>query len=1241
MSDISDTPPLDPIQPISLHDEMENSFLEYAMSVIMSRALPDVRDGLKPVHRRIIWDMEDQGFRPDRAHVKCARVTGDTMAKFHPHGDSAIYDALVRMAQPFSLRHPLIDFHGNYGSPDFGPAAARYCVTGDTRVRLADGSSVRIDQLVDAPLDTDVDLDVDVLDKDGKTVHASKGFNSGLHPTKRITTASGFSVRGSHNHLVLCLVPIAGVPMFQWLQLDEITEGTVVCIARNAWVDIVPTARESLLGTLLGAWVSEGWVSETRAGFNNTDKDFFDDVLFAYDQVVGGPRYVASRQTRVDRKEIHEVDIQQLDALGDSPLAELIGTRSADKFVPDAVWSGGWGVKRAFLSACFEGDGGPRVAPDGFTIHYTTYSERLGRELQELLAEFGVIATRKQYTRSSGAVEHRLIISGLRNVRAFADRIGFLRTKQAKLRELITHAPVRPHRLSSDHVPYVADFVRSELPFDTRGSGRKWLTRHNIDRVERWETERLRIIDHIKDPEILSTILPIMDSGYRFEQITSVVDEEPAPVYSIRVDSDDHSFLAGAFVNHNTECRLNPLAMQLLADIDEDTVDMVPNYDGSTEEPIVLPARFPNLLVNGSQGIAVGMATNIPPHNLGEVVDAVVHLIDHPEATPDDLMEFVKGPDFPTGASILGRAGIIDAYRTGRGSVKMRATVAIEEGRNGRMEIVVSELPYQTSCSSIASRIQELVDAGDLQGIADVNDASSGGQTNLIITLKRDANANVVKNNLFKLTQLQSTFSINMVALVDGVPRQINLRDALVAYLAHQREVITRRSEFRLDKAKRREHILEGRIKALDVIDAIIALIRASDDVAAARAGLMAAPYEFTEIQANDILDMQLRQLTRLSRIDLETELDEVRANIVDLQEILDSPERLNAVIREEISEIREQFATPRVCELTYDDGEMSIEDLVDDKELVIVMTQAQYVKAVTADSFKTQGRGGRGVSGGKMKMDDIVRHVIFTTAHAHLLFFSNRGKVYRLRALDIPERERTAKGMPIVNLLPLQADEHIQAIIDTRDFAGERYLFFATKNGTVKKTAFDAYDSSRRDGLIAINLRDDDELVRVIETSGSDHIFMVSRNGMTIRFDENDVRPMGRSAGGVRGMKLKNADDRVVSVDVARDDAAILIMTEAGYGKRTQLDKFNVQGRGGQGVRGIKLTGRKGAVVAAFMVGLDDEIVAVSNHGVTIRMEVRGISSQGRDATGVKVMNIDDGDAVGSAAPILAADDN
>jgi DNA gyrase subunit A len=632
------------------------------------------------------------------------------------------------------------------------------------------------------------------------------------------------------------------------------------------------------------------------------------------------------------------------------------------------------------------------------------------------------------------------------------------------------------------------------------------------------------------------------------------------------------------------------------------------------------------------------MATNIPPHNLGEVIDATVHLIDHPEASSDDLMQFVKGPDFPTGGSILGRAGIIDAYRTGRGSVKMRATATIEETRRG-YQIVVTALPYQTSCSSIAGRIQELVDSGDLEGISDVNDGSAGGKTNLVITLKRDANANVVLNNLFKMTQLQTSFGVNMVALVDGVPRTLNLVDALHGYIRHQVDVITRRSEFRLDKARKRIHILEGRIKALDVIDAVIALIRASDDAAAAKAGLMAAPFEFTEVQAVDILEMQLRQLTRLSRIDIEKDIADLRVQIIDLEAILADPVRLRGVIKSEMLAIKEEFATPRVCKVTLDTGDMSLEDLVEDKELVVVMTEAQYVKAVSAGSFKTQGRGGRGVSGAKLKADDIVRHVIFTTAHAYLLFFSNRGRVYRLRAMDVPERERTAKGMPIVNLLPLQAGETIQAIIDTRDFAGERYLFFATRNGTVKKTAFHEYDNGRRDGLIAINLNDGDELVRVIETTGTDDIFMVSRKGMTIRFNEAEVRAMGRAAAGVRGMKLK-AGDELVSVDVARDDTAILMVTDAGYGKRTQLEHFNVQGRGGQGVIGIKLTGKKGHVVAAFMVGLDDDIVAVSSGGTTIRMPVRDISSQGRGATGVRVMSLDEGQSVASVAPILSSDE-
>ncbi len=807
-------PPPSGIEPIEINVEMERSFLEYAMSVIVSRALPDARDGLKPVHRRILYTMYVQNYRPDRPFVKCAKVTGETMARFHPHNSLAIYDALVRMAQPFSLRHPLIDFHGNYGSPDFPPAAERY-----------------------------------------------------------------------------------------------------------------------------------------------------------------------------------------------------------------------------------------------------------------------------------------------------------------------------------------------------------------------------------------------------------------------------------------TECRLSPLAMHMLEGIDEETVDMGRNYLNDEDEPTVLPSRFPNLLVNGSQGIAVGMATNIPPHNLAEVIDATTYLIDHPDATPDDLMRFVKGPDFPTGALILGRQGIIDAYRTGRGSIKMRARAEIHEARGGP-EIVITELPYQASPKAIQERIAELVNSREIEGIRDIQDLSAGVQTKIVIPLKRDVNANVVLNNLFKLTPLQTSFAVNMVALVNGGPRTLNLKTALEAYMAHQVEVVTRRSEHRLRRARARAHIVEGLLKALDMIDAIIATIRQSESRATARDALMAAPFEFSEVQAEHILDMQLARLTRLGRSDLEEEMAKLKETISELEAILADRARLNGVVKSELTNIRERFNSPRHAVIAVDPGEMTDEDLIEDGELVVTMTRAGYIKAVAASTYRTQGRGTRGMRGTNLREADIVAKVIHTTAHAYLLFFSNLGRVYRLRAFEVPLQERTSRGTAIVNLLPLAPDERIQALVDTREFYSDRYLFFATKQGQVKKTAFSEYDRSRRDGIIALNLREGDELVAVVVTGGDDDIFMVSRSGQTIRFAETDVRPMGRDAAGVRGMALRSGEE-VVAADIARDESSILMVTSAGYGKRTQLHHFHRQGRGGHGVRGIRLNSKRGSVVSAFTVGLEDEILVISSAGVVVRLAARDISSQGRDATGVRVVSLDPGQEVASVALVLAGEED
>ncbi len=684
-----------------------------------------------------------------------------------------------------------------------------------------------------------------------------------------------------------------------------------------------------------------------------------------------------------------------------------------------------------------------------------------------------------------------------------------------------------------------------------------------------------------------------------------------------------------------TEAKLATLAMELLGEIDEETVDWEATYDGQNQEPTVLPARFPNLLVNGGGGIAVGMATNIPPHNLGEVIDAAVFMIDNPDATAARLMKIVKGPDFPTGAQILGKEGIKDAYTKGRGSIKMRAIAEVEEGKRGEARIVVTEVPFQTSVEAIGQRIAELVNDRKIEGIRDLRNESAGDTTRLVIELRKDANVNVVLNQLYKHTPMQTSFSANMLALVEGVPRVLTLDQAILVYVAHQMAVVTRRTEFRLRRAKEREHIVEGLVKALGMIDKVIELIRKAADVDAARAGLMKKPFGFTEIQANFILDMQLRRLTQLEGKKLRDELEELQGTIKELESILKSKTKLRKVIKEELLELKSRYADERKTQLAADVGEIDMLDLIEDEEVVVVLTRKGYIKTVAADAFRRQSRGGKGVRGSRAKDDDYVDKLLTTTAHSYLLLFSNRGKVYRLRAHEIPMKDRTARGTALVNLINLAQDERIEAIIDTRTYEDGAFLVFATKHGTVKKTKMTEYDSSIRNGLIAINLGKGDELVRVVQTTGKNDIVMVTRNGQTIRFAESGVRATGRASAGVRGMKLK-AGDAVVACDVYRRGAVMLFVSASGHGKRTKLDLFHRQGRGGLGVRGMKVTEARGGVVGAFSVTGDDEILVFSSGGNIVRMPASEISTQGRDATGVRVARLGEGETIVAVAPVL-----
>ena len=682
-----------------------------------------------------------------------------------------------------------------------------------------------------------------------------------------------------------------------------------------------------------------------------------------------------------------------------------------------------------------------------------------------------------------------------------------------------------------------------------------------------------------------------------------------------------------------TECRLTKLSTHLLEGIDENTVDFVENYSGELQQPSVLPARFPNLLVNGSQGIAVGMATNIPPHNLGEVIDAALHVVDNPDATAEELLQFVKGPDFPTGGFLVGTSGIKEALTTGRGSVKIRAVYDVQEIRKGRTAIVVTELPYQVSIERVMAKIKDLVDDKKITGIADTrNESSDRVGTRLVIELKQGAVPQVVLNQLYKNTPLQDSFGYNMVSLVDGVPRTLNIAEMIGYYLDHQMEVIERRTQFRLDRAEARAHILEGLIIAVDNIDEVIKIIRGSADTPEARANLMSS-FDLSEVQANAILDMPLRRLTALEVDKLRTELAELQEVISELQAILADPKRRWAIIKEELGVIREEFAEDRRSRIVPDEGDLSLEDLIADDELIITVSSTGYVKSVPASTYRTQGRGGRGVKAAEVRGDDVVRHLVHTTAHAYLLFFTNKGLVHRVKAHAIPRQSRTAKGVMAQAVLPLGPEETIQAVIDTRDYETGRYLVMVTAKGQAKKTEFKEYDS-RNQTLVAIRLADDDELVSVRTSNGSNDILIFTRDGMGIRFAESDLRSMGRGTQGVRGIKLREGDRVVAAVSNSEGDE-VLLLTSGGYGKRTEMKEFRKQARGGIGVKAFKITRVRGNLVAARAVRKDDEVFLVSSAGVGTRQVVGKISRQKRDSTGVKVIDVGEGNELSAVATI------
>ena len=693
----------------------------------------------------------------------------------------------------------------------------------------------------------------------------------------------------------------------------------------------------------------------------------------------------------------------------------------------------------------------------------------------------------------------------------------------------------------------------------------------------------------------------------------------------------------GAAAMRYTEARLNKPAMELLADLEKETVDWQPNYDESLQEPKVLPARFPNLLVNGSAGIAVGMATNIPPHNLGEAIDATIAVMENPDISLDEILQIMPGPDFPTGATIMGRSGIREAYETGRGSITIRAKAHVEKSTSGRNRIVVTEIPYQVNKAKLIEKIADLVKQKTVTEISGLNDESDRKGMRIVIDLKRGEEPQVVLNKLYKHTQLQTGFGINNLALVNGVPHVLGLKDMLYNYIDHQIDVIQRRTRYELRKAEERAHILEGLVIALDNIDEVISIIRSSRDDAEARARLIER-FGLSEVQANHILEMRLRRLTGLEREKIETELAELREKIAYYKRVLGDESLVKEIIRDEMLEIKRRYADKRRTEIADEARDLDIEDLIADEDMVVTITRSGYIKRLPVATYRQQKRGGKGMSGVKLKENDFVEQLFIASTHDYMLFFTNKGKVYRQKVHQIPLGSRQAKGTPVVNLLPIEDDEKVATVINTRDFPADEYLLFATAHGMIKKTAFDAYKNVRSNGLIAINLRDADELIAVRRVAPGMKVMMVSSAGKAIRFDESEARPMGRDTTGVHGIRIDVAGgDRVLGMEIAPDDSDLFVITERGYGKRTKVTEYTEHHRGGGGMSTIKMTDKKGMIAAMKIINEKHEMMIVSEEGVVIRVKAGDISELSRATQGVKVMNVDDSDRVVAVARVAA----
>ena len=1230
------------VQGAEIVEEMEKAYIDYAMSVIVQRALPSAEDGLKPVHRRILYAMQRLGITSDKPTVKSARVVGDVIGKYHPHGDVAVYDSMVRMAQDFSMRYPLIKGQGNFGSIDGDfQAAMRYCVTGDSLIVTENGLQ-KIKDVSDKE-----EVDVKVLSKEKKISKVSKWFDSGEHETLKITTKKGYSINGTLNHPVLTLTKTNwGRPFFVWKLLKDIVRGDFVVMDRlsdDFWPvkklnlrkyypeiiskkqkkRILPDFLNEDLSVILGLLVSEGNIGKNKIEFCNSDKKLIEEFKIRWKRVFSDSTLHEFEKdpSSYGKKKYYRLECHCRFTLEFLRNLGLENVKSNLKRIPHVVLYSPKMVVSEFLRAYFEGDGSISSSGRMIELSCCSSSQDLIKDLQILLLRFGIESS-KRYDKYRNIF--KLYLRSKRNFVRFYKEIGFFSSRKNRKLEFVV-LNIQKDSSLTDRVPFLSDFIRS-LSKD------RFVQGYNFDRYSSMMDNYPKVCSIVKEKtgiDYSGIFEYFLDYQYLFEPVAKVEKTGIKRVYSLKVGSDCHSFVSNGFISHNTEAKLSKISQELLQDIDKETVKMLPNFDNSLKEPETLPGKLPNLLLNGTTGIAVGMATNIPPHNLSELCDAIVYYIDKNEKVEiSDLMQFVKGPDFPTGAIVMGQ-GVEDMYKTGKGKLIMRARTTTEENK-GRQSIIVTEIPFMVNKADLVKEIAKLATEKKLPDVSDLRDESDKKGIRVVIELKKGANSTFTLNKLFKFTKLQNNFDANILALVNNQPKILTLLDVVREYVKYRIKIVTHRSKFELKKAEERLEIVIGLLKALIQIDKIVDFIKKSKNVAEAHSGLM-KKFDFTDRQSRAILETRLQQLTSLEAGKLKDEEKKLKETISELQNILSSEKEVLKVIKREVNELKKNYGDDRRTRIIKKVDEIKEKDLVEKKDVVVSITNSGYIKRVDLKSYREQKRGGKGVTGGELKdEEDFVTELITCNTHDYLLFFTNRGRVYWLKTHEVPSMERQGKGRALINVLNLK-DEKIANVMSLKDFEKD-YLIFVTKKGQVKKLSLKDVSKPRSSGINIMKLPLDgsDSIVNVRRVSDKQEVLLISRKGQATRFNSDDVRIMGRGSYGVRGIDLGKTDE-VVSIEVLplNGKTTILTATEKGYGKRSDLDDYRKTSRGGKGVINLKVSDKTGEVVGSLSVDNKDSVIVTTSKGMMTRIGMKDMRVMGRATQGVRMVKLKVGDRV------------